>query len=242
MGNIVYIKSVAGEKNVRWPFIEQESSLFHFLWSNTSLQHQRSRFIDVAGYPTLSTVRTIMPRPLKHHDLQQRVSEVSPLYKHTLTPPCCHSTEQCTSAEYEQKNCSNIQTLKPSSVIGGMGKQEQDRKESAAIVEWPYRLSPWQGHQWTLGTHTITGTQSNLPNSPAWSVGEDYVAFFICLLDESYARLFLPVAHGLLEHGPLTTWNTHILHPTFTQSHVDCWAVRAAVQRICLPVKFPAMT
>lgn len=144
------------------------------------------------------------------------------LYKHTMTPPCCHLTEQCTSAEYEQKNCTNIQKLRLSSVIGGMGKQEQDRKGSGAIVEWPYRLSLWQGHCWTLGihTHTQSHTQRDSPNSPTGSVGEHYVAFLICLLNESYARLFLPVTHGLLKHSPLTTWNTHILHPTFTQSDV----------------------
>lgn len=49
--------------------------------------------------------------------------------------------------------------LNLSSVIGGMGNQEQDRKESEAIVEWPYRLSLWQGHYWTLGTHTHTHTE-----------------------------------------------------------------------------------
>lgn len=141
------------------------------------------------------------------------------------------------------KNCTNIQTLKPSAVIGGMGKQEQDRKESRAIVEWPHRLSVWQGHLWTLGTHTITNRHT-FPNQPAGSVGEDYVAFFICLLNESHACLFLPVAHGLLEHGPLTAWNTQILHPPFTQSLMSVWftADRAAVQRSCLPVKFPPMT
>lgn len=92
----------------------------------------------------------------------QPVSEVPPLYKYTMTPPCCHSTEQCTSAEYVQKNCTNIQKLQLRCVIGGMGKQEQDRKESGAIVEWPYRLSLWQGHYWTLGTCTQTHSQSNI--------------------------------------------------------------------------------
>lgn len=140
-----------------------------------------------------------------------------------MTLPRCHSTEQCTSPVYEQKNCTNIQKLRVSGVIGGMGKQEQDRKESGAIVEWPYRLSLWQGHHWALGTHshTITRTQRDSPNSPAGSIGEHNVAFLICLLNESYARLFFPMTHGLLEHGPLTTWNTHISHPTFTQSHIS---------------------
>lgn len=51
------------------------------------------------------------PPLLKPYNLWA-VSEVPPLYKHTLTPPCCHSTEQCTSAEHEEKHCTNIQTLK----------------------------------------------------------------------------------------------------------------------------------
>lgn len=169
-----------------------------------------------------------------------------PLYKHTMTPPCCHSTEQCTSAEYEQKNCTNIQKLRLRSVIGGMGKQEQDRKESGAIVEWPYRLSLWQGHYWTLGTHThshtIRHTQRDSPNSPTGSVGEHYVAFLIGLFNESYTCLFLPVTHGLLKHGPLSTWNTHISHPTFTQSHVRaCFSVRYRQQssRVTYQWSFP---
>lgn len=180
---------------------------------------------------------------LRHPTTSHPVSwSVTTVQTHS-DPPCCHSTEQCPSPEYEQKNCTNIQTLKPSAVIGGMGKQEQDRKESRAIVEWPHRLSVWQGHLWTLGTHTITNRHT-FPNQPAGSVGEDYVAFFICLLNESHACLFLPVAHGLLEHGPLTAWNTQILHPPFTQSLMSVWftADRAAFQRSCLPVKFPPMT
>lgn len=55
-------------------------------------------------------------------------------------------------------------------------------------------------------THTlITLTQRDSPNSPARSVGEHDVAFLVRLLNESYARLFLPVTHGLFKHGPLTT-------------------------------------
>lgn len=85
---------------------------------------------------TVKTIHHKFPGPVSHSEtFHYTSSEVPPLYKHTLTPPCCHSTEQCTSAEYEQKKCSNIQTLKPSDVIGGMGKQEDDRKESGAIVE-----------------------------------------------------------------------------------------------------------
>lgn len=150
---------------------------------------------------------------------------MSPLYKHTMTLQCCHSTEQCTSAEYEQKNCINIQKLQLCSVIGVMGKQEQDRKESGAIVEWPYRLSLWQGHYWTLGTCTHTPThnehtQGDSSNSPTGSVCEHYVAFLICLFNKSHTCLFLPVTHGLLKHGPLSTWNTHILHTAFTHSLV----------------------
>lgn len=58
-------------------------------------------------------------------------------------------------------------------------------------------------------THTDTPPLlAPLENSPAGSVGEHDVAFLVRLLDESHARLFLPVTHGLLEHGPLSTWNT----------------------------------
>lgn len=53
-------------------------------------------------------------------------------------------------------------------------------------------------------THTLTHTQKESPNSPAGPVGEHDVAFLVCLLNESYACLFLPVTHGLLKHGPLT--------------------------------------
>lgn len=175
---------------------------------------------------------------------QQSLGAINPnvlisaaLQPHHSQPVKCHhctntlwphraATQQnnAASAEYEQKNCTNIQTLKPSRVIGGMGKQEEDRKESGAIVEWPCRLSLWQGHYWTQGTHTQSQTQSHRDrwSSPAGPVGEHYVAFLVRLLNESYARLFLPVTHGLFKHGPLTAWNTHILHPTFTQSHSVC--------------------
>ena len=131
-----------------------------------------------------------------------------------------------------KKTARTYKNLRPSSVIGGMGKREQDRKESEAIVEWPYRLSLWQGQYWPRGTHThthththtlthtFTHTQKESPNSPAGPVGEHDVAFLVCLLNESYACLFLPVTHGLLKHGPLTAWNTHISHPAFTQSHI----------------------
>ena len=86
-------------------------------------------------------------------------------------------------------------------------------------------------HTHTL-THTFTHTQKESPNSPAGPVGEHDVAFLVCLLNESYACLFLPVTHGLLKHGPLTAWNTHISHPAFTQSHVAvCLTVEQCGQR-----------
>lgn len=79
----------------------------------------------------------------------------APLYKHTMTPPRCHSTEQCTSAAYEQKRLhKHTKSVERAAWLVGLGKQQQDRKESGAIVEWPYRLSLWQGHRCTLGTHT----------------------------------------------------------------------------------------
>lgn len=77
-------------------------------------------------------------------------------------------------------------------------------------------------------THTIQDIQRHLPNSPTGSIGEDYVAFFVCLLNEGYACLLLPVTHGLLEHGPLTTWNTHI-YILLLHNHawcaLYCWLV-----------------
>lgn len=78
-----------------------------------------------------------------------------------------------------------------------------------------------------IHTHTRSRkTRRDSPNSPAGSVGEHYVAFLVCFLNECHARLFLPVTHGLLKHGPLAACNTHISHPTFTQSHVGvCFTV-----------------
>lgn len=91
-------------------------------------------------------------------------------------------------------------------------------------------------------SHTIKHMQRDSPNSPTGSVGEHYVAFLIGLFNESYTCLFLPVTHGLLKHGPLSTWNTHISHPTFTQSHVCvCFSVRYRQQssRVTYQWSFP---
>lgn len=153
---------------------------------------------------------------------------MSPLYKYTLTPPCCHSTEQCSSAECEQKTCTNIQTLKRSGVIGGTGKQEQDRKESKAIVEWPYRLSLWQGHWWILGTHTCAHICTH--NHPRHTEKSSTLTRRACRWRQcSFLRLsFRWKSHMFVSPSdawPVWTWpsdylkHTHIFH-TFTQSYL----------------------
>lgn len=162
---------------------------------------------------------------------------MSPLYKYTLTPPCCHSTEQCSSAKCEQKNCTNIQTLKLSSVIGGTGKQEQDRKESKAIVEWPYRLSLWQGHWWILGTH------AHNHNTPRYTKKSSTLTRRVCRWRQcSFLRLsFLWKLHKFVSPSdawPAWTWpsdylkHTHVSHilPLHTHTwHIsDCRVVKGS--------------
>ncbi len=153
---------------------------------------------------------------LKPHNLQQ-VSEVPPLYKHTMTPPCCHSTEQCTSAEYEQKNCTNIQKLRVSGVIGGMGKQEQDRKDSGAIVEWPDRLSLWQGHYWTLGTHMHARTQSQKRAKRFAKLTRRVCRWTLCSFPHLSSQWKLRTSVSPSDAWPAWTWpSDYLKHTHFT--------------------------
>lgn len=85
-------------------------------------------------------------------------------------------------------------------------------------------VSLWQGQR----KHTnICGEWQS---SPAGSVGKHDVAFLVCLLDESYTCLFLPVTHGLLEHRPLSTWK-HTFHMLPLQSFMLLLLFGAATYR-----------
>lgn len=177
----------------------------------------------------LTGLRTGVPilAALKPPKTHERSSEVPPLYKHTMTPPCRHSTEQCTSAGYEQKNCTNIQNLRLRGVIGGMGKQEQDRKESGAIVEWPYRLSLWQGHYWTLGPRTRTHAH-RFP-CPPWKLTRRVCRWTRCSFPRPSSRWTSRTSVSPSDAWPAWTWPSEYLEDTFHTQHCAWSHVRVCV-------------